>query len=134
MYNAIYWAAASLKVSQKTLISMVQGYKVHGNVTTPKKRLARKKDFFEKMSKDQLALIRLIIHGEFKKCNEKRKNKDAQGGDTFPSIMSILQIINTEYTYQLPNMTRQKLWICMRRLGFAYKRHPDTKNVLLIGK
>ena len=132
MYCAIYEASTQLKVSQNSLIAMVQDYRVHGNVKSFK-RYHRKKDFFERLCPDQLQLFRMIIHDMFKRCNAKKKDKDAAGIDTVPTVKSIFKIISEEYSEQLPNFTERKVWITMQRLGFRYKKHPETKNVLLIG-
>ena len=132
VYCAIYEASTQLKVSQNSLIAMVQDYKVHGNVKSYKP-YHRKKDFFERLRPDQLQLFRMIIHDMFKKCNAKKKDKTATGIDTIPTVRSIFKVISEEYSEQFPHFTERKVWVTMQRLGFRYKKHPQTKNVLLIG-
>ena len=100
VYAAIYQASTQLKVSQKSLIGIVQDWKVHGNLKTYKP-LKRRKDFFEKLSPDQLQLFRLIIHDMFRKINEKKKDKTAEGGDTVPTVKNILK---GKYAIMLQNL------------------------------
>ena len=130
--NAVAESSDQLQVSKGMLTSIVQEFGAHGNLKTGKAR-RKTKDFVEKMSPFQMQLIRTIVHEEFKKCNDRRKNKDADGGDLFPTVKSILKIINDKFSDQFPSMTHHKLWICLHRLGFKYKQHHQTKNVLLIG-
>ena len=132
MYKAIYEASTQLNVSQSHLISMVRDYRVHGDLKTPK-LFRRKKDFFEKLRPDQLQLFRMIIHDMFKKINAKKKDKTAAGLDSVPTVKSILKVIMEEYSEHFPHFTERKVWVTMQRLGFRYKKHPETKNVLLIG-
>ena len=133
VYCAIYEASTQLKVSPNSLIAMVQDYRVHGNVKSYKP-YHRKKDFFERLRPDQLQLFRMIIHDMFKKINAKKKDKTAPGLETVPTVRSIFKIISEEYSEQFPNFTERKVWVTMQRLGFRYKKHPQTKNVLLIGR
>ena len=100
VYAAIYQASTQLKVSQKSLIGIVQDWKVHGNLKTYKP-LKRRKDFFEKLSPEQLQLFRLIIHDMFRKINEKKKDKTAEGGDTVPTVKNILK---GKYAIMLQNL------------------------------
>ena len=100
VYAAIYQASTQLKVSQKSLIGIVQDWKVHGNLKTYKP-LKRRKDFFEKLSPEQLQLFRLIIHDMFRKINEKKKDKTADGGDTVPTVKNILK---GKYAIMLQNL------------------------------
>ena len=132
MYNAIYEASTQLNVSKGQLIEIVKDYRVHGDLKTPK-QYRRKKDFFEKLRPDQLQLFRMIIHDMFKKINAKKKDKTAEGIETVPTVKSINKIINEKYSEQFPHFTERKVWVTMQRLGFRYKKHPQTKNVLLIG-
>ena len=132
MWGAINVSSKQLKTDRKTLASFVQEYGTFGNLTT-QPRLRRSKDFFEKLRPSQRALIRLIVHKEFQNCNDRKKNPDSGQGLLFPTVKLILKVIQEKYSEELPNMTEQKLYRCMKRLGFRYKRHPDTKNVLLIG-
>ena len=90
VYAAIYQASTQLKVSQKTLISIVQDWRVHGDLKSYKP-LKRRKDFFEKLKPEQLQLFRLIIHDMFRKINERKKDKTAEGGDTVPTVKNILK-------------------------------------------
>ena len=138
MSSAIRNTSTQLKVSRNTLVSFVQEYGTYGDLKTNRK-LRRSKDFFEKMDPFQMELIRMIVHGEFKRCNENRKKKKKDSADSgvgdvlFPTVKSILKIITDDYSHQLPNMTEKKLWICLHRLGFKFKKHAQTKNVLLLG-
>ena len=132
MYNAIFEASTQLNVSKGQLIEIVKDYRVHGDLKTPK-QYRRKKDFFEKLRPDQLQLFRMIIHDMFKKINEKKKDKTAAGLESVPTVRSILKIINDQYSEHFPHFTERKVWVTMQRLGFRYKKHPETKNVLLIG-
>ena len=100
VYAAIYQASTQLKVSQKSLIGIVQDWKVHGNLKSYKP-LKRRKDFFEKLSPEQLQLFRLIIHDMFRKINEKKKDKTAEGGDTVPTVKNILK---GKYAIMLQNL------------------------------
>ena len=100
VYAAIYQASTQLKVSQKSLIGIVQDWKVHGNLKTYKP-LKRRKDFFEKLSPEQLQLFRLIIHDMFRKINEKKKDRTADGGDTVPTVKNILK---GKYAIMLRNL------------------------------
>ena len=100
VYAAIYQASTQLKVSQKSLIGIVQDWKVHGNLKSYKP-LKRRKDFFEKLSPEQLQLFRLIIHDMFRKINEKKKDKTADGGDTVPTVKNILK---GKYAIMLQNL------------------------------
>ena len=132
MWGAINVSSQQLNTDRKTLANFVQEFGTFGNLTD-QSRLTRTKDFFEKMRPSQKALIRLIVHQEFRNCNERKKNPDSGEGLLFPTVKLILKVIQQKYSEELPNMTEQKLYNCMKRLGFRYKRHPDTKNVLLIG-
>ena len=100
VYQAIYQASTQLKVSQTSLIGIVQDWKVHGNLKTYKP-LKRRKDFFEKLKPEQLQLFRLIIHDMFRKINEKKKDKTAEGGDTVPTVKNILK---GKYAIMLQNL------------------------------
>ena len=132
MYGAINVTSKMLGPSKKTLEGIIQEYGTHKYLKT-EPRLKRRKDFFEKFRPSQRALIRLIVHEEFKKCNERKKNPDSGEGLLFPSVKLILQVIKEKYSEELPDMNEYKVYNSMWRLGFRYKRHPDTKNVLLIG-
>ena len=132
MYNAIFEASTQLNVSKGQLIEIVKDYRVHGDLKTPK-QYRRKKDFFEKLRPDQLQLFRMIIHDMFKQINAKKKDKTAVGLESVPTVRSINKIINEKYAEQFPHFTERKVWVTMQRLGFRYKKHPQTKNVLLIG-
>ena len=135
MYAAVTQTSTQLGVSKSTLFGIVKEYGTHGDLKTQRK-LRRSKDFFEKLDPFQMELIRLIVHGEFKRCNDQRKKKFtaySTGEVLFPTIKTILKIITDDYSRQLPNMTEKRLWICLHRLGFRFKKHPQTKNVLLLG-
>ena len=132
IYNAISAASNQLKTSKDTLTNIVKEFGQHGNVQGNKKYYKRK-DFFEKMTPYQMELMRWIIHEEFRKCNAKKKDPNAENA-TVPTIKSILKEIEEKYSEVLPPMTLEKLRICLHKLGFKYKKHPDTKNVLLIGQ
>ena len=133
IYNAISTASLQLRTAKDTLTKFVKEYGAHGNVKSNSK-LRKSKDFFEKMTPYQMNVIRWIMHEEFKKCNLKKSDPNAPEDARFPTVKSVLKIIREDFSEVLPPMTEKKLWICLHRLGFLYKRHPDTKNVLLIGK
>ena len=132
MSGAIKVASQQLKTNRKTLIGIVQEYGAFGNLKT-QSRHRRSRDFFEKLRPSQRSLIRLIVHEEFRKCNDRKKNPDSGEGMLFPTCKLILQVIQEKYSEELPNMTEYKVYTAMQRLGFRYKKHPETKNVLLIG-
>ena len=122
-----------LGTSKNTLTNMVKEFGSHGNVKGHS-RLRKSKDFFEKMTPYQMELMRWIVHEEFRKCNKKRKDPNSTEDATVPTVGSILREIEANYSEVLPPLTAKKLWICLHRLGFKYKKHPNTKNVLLLGK
>ena len=132
MFGAINATSMILGPNRKTLMGFVKEFGAFGNVKTLS-RHRQSQDFFEKMRPSQRALIRLIVHEEFRKCNERKKNPDSGEGLLFPSVKLILKVIQEKYSEELPNMTEYKVYTAMKRLGFRYKRHPETKNVLLIG-
>ena len=134
MSSAIDISSAQTKVSKNTFHGIIQQYGAFGNLKTSKE--SRKGlTFFEKLRPSQRHLIRVIIHNEFKKCNERKKRGDTADGTglLFPTVKLLYKVIQEQYSEELPNMTERRLYHCMRMLGFRYKRHPDTKNVLLIG-
>ena len=133
IYNAISTASLQLRTAKDTLTKFVKEYGAHKNVKNPSKS-RKTKDFFEKLTPYQMDLIRWIMHEQFKKCNLKRSDPNSPEDAQFPTVKSVLKEINENFAEVLPPMTEKKLWICLHRLGFQYKRHPDTKNVLLIGK
>ena len=132
MTGAINLASKQLGTSKNTLRGIVQEFGTFGNLKT-QPRLRKSRDFFEKLSYSQRSLIRLIVHEEFKKCNERKNDPNSGQGLLFPSVKLILQVIQEKYSEELPNMNEHKVYVSMWRLGFRYKRHPETKNVLLIG-
>ena len=132
MWGAIGIASTQLKTNKKTCANIVREFGTHKTLKT-EPRLRRRLDFFEKLSHSQRALIRLIVHEEFRKCNDRKKNPDSGEGLLFPSVKLILNVIQEKYSEELPNFNEHKVYVSMWRLGFRYKRHPDTKNVLLIG-
>ena len=132
MTKAINLASAQTKVSKNTFLGIIQEYGALKNLKTPK-HLRRSKDYFEKMRPAQRHLLRIIIHDQFKKCNERKKDSNSEEGLMFPTVKLLLKVIQDQYSEEFPGMTEWKLWKCMHRLGFRYKKHPDTKNVLLIG-
>ena len=133
IYNAIYTASEMTGTSKQTLTNVVKEFGKHGNVKGNRK-LRRSKDFFERMTPYQMELMRWIVHEEFRKCNTKQKDPNSSESATVPTIQSLLKEIQDKYHEVLPPLTKEKLRLCLHRLGFQYKKHPDTKNVLLIGK
>ena len=132
MTFSINVTSAQTKVSKPSLLKFLKEYGAHKNVQTPR-RFRRSRNYFEKLRPAQRHLLRVIIHDQFQKCNARKKDPNSTEGVMFPTVKLLFQVIKDRYSEEFPGMSEWKLWMCMRRLGFRYKRHPDTKNVLLIG-
>ena len=132
MSAAVNIASVQTKTSKHALHGIIQDYGAHLNLKTPKNH-RRTKNYFEKLRPSQRHLIRVIIHDQIQKCNQKKKDPDSNEGTMFPTVKLLFKVIQDHYSEEFPGMTEWRLWMCMRRLGFRYKKHPDTKNVLLIG-